>query len=312
MFFDRFFWSSNSAPSYTILKATNIATTSCTLSWSAATDINNDPVTYFLYRDDILIASNLQVLTYSVTGMTPGSSVTFSIETYDGKVYGPRTSIVVTFVKTWAQVYEKWYRFSHDTTTNQPANASELTTWTYDATGDYIQNNTNSVTYIGFISTEYYENYYFQIQLTANSDDDDCISVVLAFAVDEKGFEHTLSAVRLRNNNQFYPKLQWAIVYDYNRSTQALLANGDSKIAISVGSWNTVPNGTTVRVERTGDIFVAKCSPFNSTVVSDASALTIDLNSDARLAVFKGPQRYGIGCLSQQYSRYSNLIFNYS
>ena len=56
-------------------------------------------------------------------------------------------------------VFNKWTRFSHDSTTNQPANSTEINNWEYISDSNTIRCTINSNTYIGFISNGKYSNY---------------------------------------------------------------------------------------------------------------------------------------------------------
>ena len=58
--------------------------------------------------------------------------------------------------ESFAEVFNSWARFSHNGTT-QPALPAELTAWNYDSNTDSIKSALNSVTLIGFVSYEAFE-----------------------------------------------------------------------------------------------------------------------------------------------------------
>ena len=92
------------------------------------------------------------------------------------------------------EVFNNWYRFSHwdgvDFTNagitetsvagNFPANNQESQAWTYDAaTGDVVCT-INTQTFVGFVSDQKYEDYFYQTKLSSTAEDNDVIAVVLA------------------------------------------------------------------------------------------------------------------------------------
>ena len=98
-------------------------------------------------------------------------------------------------VVSFKDVFDSWYRFSHNTSGNYPANAVELEQWRYLEESDTIENLTNSSTFIGFISDKLAGDYVFNTVVSSSSNDDDGIFIVLAAFkqgdIDSK--EHTLS-----------------------------------------------------------------------------------------------------------------------
>ncbi|TPG60106.1 hypothetical protein [Ewingella americana] len=76
-------------------------------------------------------------------------------------------------------------------------------------------------------------------------------------------------------------------------------------------SWANFPNGCKVKAIRTGNIITAVTSDFdNPEVYVDASTLTIDLDSDPRLAIFKGSSALGYTAWSQPYCSFDTLMFS--
>lgn len=213
----------------------------------------------------------------------------------------------------FADVFNNWYRFSHDSTTNQPANSSETQSWRYDADNNRVICTVNSVTHIGFVSKEKYDNYVHEVTLSSTDGDDDAIGVIIAFATDENGIEHTLSVIRRRDGKPYL-----FVQYDYMKSTswriayKSRLENDDidgEPANSSTTGWNRIPNGNRIKVERNGDIIKVYSSPFNSSIIDESSLMTIDLSSDSRLSIFRGACAYGYSCQSQNSSTFSNIKF---
>jgi hypothetical protein len=212
----------------------------------------------------------------------------------------------------FATVYNTWHRFSHSRSSEtQPANASEMNGWVYDAATGRVVCQNNTGTYVGFVCTdaEKTDNYDLEVTLSSTDSDDDSISVVIAFTT-VAGREYTLSAVRAMSFQSDVMaqgiSAQWFLVYNYQRSDEKMLGHLTVTGDIN-GGWSLAPTGTKMKVVRTGDLIKVYTSPFNSTTIDNTTLLSVDLNSDPLLSKFKGPQQYGYGCYSQMYSTYSGI-----
>lgn len=209
-------------------------------------------------------------------------------------------------------VFNKWNRFSHNTTENQPANADETKAWRYDAATKKVICTINSATHIGFISREKYDTYVHECTLKSSSSDNDMIGVVIAFAKDSNGREHTLTLVRnasIEGHVQVpgASSFQWGIVYNFGRSDAKLIAskpiNGDVNTP-----WSSIPNGIRVRIERKNNSIKAYTSKMNESSLLDSSILEADL-STSQLKIFSGEKSYGYSCLSQDASTFEDIKF---
>lgn len=215
---------------------------------------------------------------------------------------------------SFESIFRTWDRFSHNSTSDQPAMPTETTAWDYDTTKDKVVCTINSNTHIGFVSKEKYDYYIHEATVKSTDGDDDYIGLVIAYAKDANGREHTLTAVRSRNGFPY-----WRVTYNFCRNDVWTVAkmnklsgddlNNDPENT-SITGWNNIPNGTRIKVERNGDIIKVYASPYNSTTYDQASLFTVDLNSDSRLAIFKGACQYGYSCLSQNKSTFENIYFS--
>lgn len=202
----------------------------------------------------------------------------------------------------FSDVFNTWYRFSHDTSNNQPANQSETQSWNY--LNGIINNTVNSTTYIGFVSNNVYDIYTHEVTLKSSDPDGNRIGVVIAFAKDNNGIEHTLSAMRDMETGT-----NWFMVYDYCKSTQQILSYKQSITGDVKTGWDAIPNGSRIRIKRNKNLIEAYASPFNSTVIDENSKLTLDLNSDSKFDIFKNPCAYGYSCHSQNKSMFTDVLF---
>lgn len=193
-------------------------------------------------------------------------------------------------------VFYNWKKFSHSGT-SQPANVNEMNGWIYDEQTKEIITLTNSNTFIGAISPNYYNKYEFETTVRANNNDNDRMGVILAFAIDENGKEHTLSA--LRNHEQSW---HWAIWYNYRQSNAVMLASMNlSALGETTLNWkNYYPNGSRIKAIRDEDYFEVYCSIAGTNNILQETKLTIDLNDYPYLSIFKGPKQIGVCAQSQE------------
>jgi hypothetical protein len=212
-----------------------------------------------------------------------------------------------------SSIYNTWYRFSHDKTENQPAIATETTGWSYDSINKKIVCQTNSHSYIGFISPEKYDSYNLEVTLASSADDNDAVGVVIAFTKDSLGREYTLSVVRIRGFESHVllgnVASQYGIVYNYGRSDQKLISSFVMSTD-SVGDWSQIPKGVRLNIVREGYKITTYTSQMNSTTIDPDSKIELDLDSNELLTKFKVPCEYGYSCLSQMYSTFSDITFN--
>lgn len=231
-------------------------------------------------------------------------------------------------------IFNSWYRFSHDNSLVFPAVPTEIDAWAYDAASSSISNTTNSGSFIGVVSKEVYDSYSLTMKLSSTNPDDDIIGVLLAWYKDPAtGREYTISA--LRSPGGMSPL--YAIVYNFNQGApggQKTLQDGNAKVTwgngaagnltqAAAGYANNTPGwgglaaqfGTDgsvrLHVERTGDIIKVKTTQFaNPNALDDNTLLTIDLSTDPLLSKFRGATPYGMVAISQQDSKWAVTEFS--
>ena len=230
---------------------------------------------------------------------------------YDKSRYGlsnieNKSLVNAITVTTFADVYNTWYRFSHNGSGTYPANATEVNNWTYDAATDSIKSTIDSGTFIGFVSIDKFGDYEFDTKLSSTENDDDYIGVVIGFYKDPTtGKEYTLSVIRNANLGSNYPSATTVRYNGFQGDAWTMYSGG---IVPAASNWSGV-GSTRVRVVRTGDVFKIEVYGFTN-LEGDRliDSLTVDLNSDARLAVFKGTTRVGYCCQSQNNAIFANII----
>lgn len=207
--------------------------------------------------------------------------------------------------------------------------------WVYDSTLDRVRQPQNSTPYNGFISPESYSNYDIKVRLYSTNTYDDVIGLVAAFAKDSNGKIHTLSFLRSGGGigSTGGVVYSWGCMLDYNdfnwgsaNYNQVLLANNSSNSGYlpktnptantlisgnSNAGWKGLGDGTVIRIVRTGNVFEAWCSEFNSPDLIEASKITIDLDALSStysvLNLFKGSSPWGYSTLSQADSMFENI-----
>jgi hypothetical protein len=260
---------------------------------------------YELYTSPIEYEVNQSLFGGNLTNSTPTTSIMISTdqELIDAKLSSIPSSNV--------EIFNNWYRFSHITAlSTQPAVPSELTAWAYDPVTDQISCTINSTSHIGFISLNSYEDYDFLIRVSSDGTDDDMVGFVIAFYVDPvTNREYTLTAQRTGGNLGLRGLIdsQWGIAYNYSQSDSWIIAENSAVNMTGRSNWNLSPNGTMIRINKSNNIITAQTSAMDSTVLDLLTTITIDLNSDARLAKFKGAQRYGYCAYSQQNATFEVL-----
>lgn len=167
------------------------------------------------------------------------------------------------------EIFNNWYRFSHANNYVQcnSSNAEgdallDIEAWTYDSENNLIVNNRNTETYVGFVSPDAYKKFTIKTEISGlpSDNDDDSMSIIIAFMRDVNGVEHHISVVRDGGrNDEEYNKFN--LVYDYNYAgfgtAKAVLASGKDLITTSSGWQNHTAllyaerNGNTITVKTT-------------------------------------------------------------
>lgn len=215
-------------------------------------------------------------------------------------------------------VYTSWYRFSHARTSVYPANASELQGWEYLADTDTLRTSIDSTTAIGMVSPDAYTKYVYTVQLSSTGADDDVGGVVIAWHRDAAtGKEYTLSAVRSPGGGDVTGRYTWRLVYNIGQQDAWVVADGTPFIKwgngkygatatqsgyttnTSDGRWSNWPMGTSISVERDGNVFTCRTTNLGSSMYADDAVIVVDLTSDSRLAKFIGPRPVGFVSIGQ-------------
>jgi hypothetical protein len=208
-------------------------------------------------------------------------------------------------------MYNSGQVFSHNTNSwSKIYSTAEANAWYFDNNlGSFVQpRNTNYLT--GFVSKSVFRTYTHQCIIRSSNNDDDVNGLVICYKEDDEGKPHNLCCVVERGNDFGY---QYALLYDYGLPDQTLLyRQGNTSLGNATlprtGGWSN--NYITMRVEKAGNEIICCVSPWNSTVLNEATTIQIDLLDYAWGELFLGRVHYGYCNWSQAYSYFTDIQFN--
>lgn len=195
-----------------------------------------------------------------------------------------------------SNVYGNWNKFDHKGLGQKLVLPTDGI-WEYDAIAKAIKTTENIERFTGAVSPDSYNNYDFKAHLYSTAADNDCVALVLAYAVDAYGKQHTLSAVRRRERSDI-----WAVWYNFGQTGAMVVAerNGFDTYGGS-DNWSKFGTiGTTIHAKRNGDNFEVRTTKGGSIELLDSTKLTFTLNDHPLLEIFKGAKPIGIGAYSQK------------
>lgn len=217
------------------------------------------------------------------------------------------------------EIFDNWYRFSHDTSGNYPANTTELNSFQFDETNLNIYSPTNTSTVVGFVSPVTYKDYDFSTMLDAQgNNDDDGIGVLLAWAVDAQGKEHTVTLWRAMGYGGGVGfsggASSYFIVYNAGQSDAQLIFDGDTLAPHVNDATNWENYSTFVSVTKRGKSFSVACSQFKtgtSTIndIDESTRHTFNLNDFSFGSVFSEKTNYGYVAQSQPLATWTGTEF---
>jgi len=213
------------------------------------------------------------------------------------------------------EVFNSWYRFSHNGDGNYPSNADETEAWVLNDDGT-ISCTKNTTTYVGFVSNNTYDYYDLEVTLSSTDGDNDRMGVVLAFYKDlETGKEYTIDAIR-NNETDGY---SWTVILNYDNysgddevweNSQKIIGNKSDVIPrADPDNWSKYSPGTVIKVQREGNNFKVWSSLSGSSAIDENSLIEFSLDDDPAFDVFKGPKAYGFSSRSQNNTTFSNIKF---
>jgi ribosomal protein S18 acetylase RimI-like enzyme len=179
-------------------------------------------------------------------------------------------------------------------------------------------------------------NFDLKVTLSSTFADNDMIGLVIAFVEDQNDLipnnafgldpathlginvtdeliprQYTISLLRTRGDAVLSisgGQVRYAIVYNYGKPSQRVLAQGSSLPWQTNLNW--LSNSVDVRVAREGDMIRAYTTDFSDAPGGKGELrfeLTFDLTSDPDTQKFRGPCRYGYSALSQENATFSNV-----
>lgn len=231
-----------------------------------------------------------------------------------------------TFNYPWnlEEINRTWYNYSHDARRDPsnpvyPSLQSSTTGWNIDTGNNTIQANLDpNRASIGFVSGQEYEDYIFESVVKSSSDDDDAIGLVIGF-VWENGHEYTLTAYRSQGGP--LSSKTWFVVANAGNAVDISGTNfsslgsplhydvwdNSSSVLDTAQGWGSSPNGTKIRIEKTGNQVKVYTSQMNDIDIDLNTEIVINLTGhNARF------QRSNIGFASwgQPMAHFHNIYLN--
>lgn len=169
---------------------------------------------------------------------------------------------------------------------------------------DRIEVQRNTVSYVMSLSPVSYKNFTIESVVGSTDADNDAVGMVVAY-VRKDGMNHAIMALRNQGGAGGLPPLKnFMLVYVRNNTVVKNLASVD--IGTTAAGWSG--KTSKVRIVRAGDLVSAYASDWNNATV-DATPITVDLNSDPDLAIFKDFCRFGFVAQSQAFAFFDDIVF---
>ena len=216
--------------------------------------------------------------------------------------------------ETLKTMYDSGTRFAHNGSWNNIANTSEANAWYYDSTLQSIIQPQNTSTFTGFISTVKYRTYTHRATLKSTDSDNDCIGLVIAYALDNSGNPHTLSLVVNKGGESHVGNYYYALIYDKSLPDEQVLfkkgnkTNGTIPGNHTTSGWNS--NTITLEVNKAGSTITCAASNYGTTIINQNTLIEIDLDDYSWGYLFRGKTQYGYCAQSQPKSYYQNIYFS--
>lgn len=216
--------------------------------------------------------------------------------------------------ETLKTMYDSGTRFAHNGSWNNIANTSEANAWYYDSTLQSFVQPQNTSTFTGFISTVKYRTYTHRATLKSTDSDNDCIGLVIAYALDDSGNPHTLSLVVNKGGESHVGNYYYALIYDKSLPDEQVLfkkgnkTNGTIPGNHTTSGWNS--NTITLEVNKAGSTITCAASNYGTTTINQNTLIEIDLDDYSWGYLFRGKAQYGYCAQSQPKSYYQNIYFS--
>ena len=217
------------------------------------------------------------------------------------------------------EIFDNWYRFSHDTSGNYPANTAELESFQFNETNFNVYSPVNTSTVVGFVSPAAYKDYDFTTMIDAQgNNDDDGIGVLLAWATDAAGREHTITLWRAMGYGGGVGfsggGSSYFMIYNAGQSDAQLIFDGDTLAPHINDSTNWENYSTFVSVTKRGKSFSVACSQFKtgtSTIndIDESTRHNFNLEDWSFGPIFSEKTNYGYVAQSQPLATWTGTEF---
>lgn len=215
-----------------------------------------------------------------------------------------------------ADEYHDWIAQSAYGLRNSDAVLADEIGWGWDAGVGAVKYDVAGTTLQTLRDPTMYEDYVFEVELSSSTTARQGLGI-LAAGVRQFGRDYGIYVFRnpgglsADSASEIYPG---GDVY----KNLAVVLNPFQNSAVDLGSRNTGVTGSgngwdamgacRVRVEKSGSILTIKTSQFGTTVIDNALTVTIDLDSQPELAIFKKPTAVGFAKFKQSSGRFKVIV----
>lgn len=198
-----------------------------------------------------------------------------------------------------------WLRMSSIANQGRDASPAETLGWQWDATK--LNHNAKSTTLVTLRSPDSYVDYSFEVDVTIGSDVDagqGGVGVCVA-STRVNGKDYSIHAIRYGAAPSNPARKYLTVGMNLYQSDETDLGSTNGSLS-AISNWST-GNTCRIRVTRVGNIITIKSSNFSSVNVDEGATVTIDLDSDERLSVFKRPTAWGLAKYASPMSGFAVL-----
>ena len=277
-----------------------INTSSLTLSYSKTTKTLTGKVNLFNSQDNALEEKTTGLYVDKYLDIDTEDTATIHLTT-EGKG------------ETLKTMYQSGTRFAHNGSWANIANTSEANAWYFDDNLNSFVQPQNTATFTGFVSTVRYRTYTHRATLKSGDSDNDANGLIIAYAVDEDGYPHTLSVIINKGGESHAGSFYYALVYDKSLPDQQVIftkgnkENGTTPGNHHTGGWSGAT--ITLEVNKAGSTITCASSNYGSTEINPNTLIEIDLDNYSWGHLFRGKVQYGYCNQSQANSYFQDIYF---
>ena len=193
--------------------------------------------------------------------------------------------------------------FSHSAETDSP-HAALNEEYYWSAVNGELRMGIHTGTFNGaFYGNELIQIYHNEVIIRSTEPTKGLNGVIIGYTYDPWGNFHTLSLVTTRGGIDVQGPTLLALVFDYQRRDERVIACIDFTSDPEEGTWADFPDGIRLIVDKNNNKLTCQCSLWGAPdIINPASLITVNLKEDQDLADFAEGVYYGFCNMSQNNS----------